>query len=203
MTTTMKTAAPPLAVRDIMSPDVVTLSPDMSLREAIEILADEQISGAPVVAGGAVVGVVSASDVLAFDAETPPAQPGRPEEPEPEAPEVADELVTPDDWQEAEPSSAYFTELWEDAAADDVVERIRQAEGPELDALTEHTVGEAMTPGVRCVQAGASLAEAAAYMLERKIHRAIVLDDERFVGIVTATDFMRAVAEHGLSGGPS
>lgn len=194
MTTTLKTAAPPLAVRDIMSQDVVTLSPDMSLREAIEILADEQISGAPVVAGGAVVGVVSASDVLAFDAETPPAQTGRPEEPEPEAPEVADELVAPDDWQEADPSSAYFTELWEDAAAADVVERISEAEG---------TVGEVMTPGVRCVQAGASLAEAAAYMLGRRIHRAIVLDDERFVGIVTATDFMRAVAEHGLSGGPS
>ncbi len=192
MTSTTKTAASPLAVRDIMSPDVVTLSPDMSLREAIEVLADRQISGAPVVAGGAVVGVVSASDVLAFETDMPTVPTAHAEEPE------QDELETSEDWQEgADTPSAYFTELWDDAGAD-VVERIREAKGSEWDVLAEHTVDEAMTLGVRCVQAGASLGDAAAYMLDQKIHRALVLDGADFVGIVTALDFMRAVAQRGL-----
>lgn len=193
MTATLKTTAPPLAVRDIMSPDVVTLSPDMNLREAIEVLADRQISGAPVVAGGAVVGVVSASDLMAFEAGMPTVPTARPGEPE------QDELETAEDWQEgADAPSAYFTELWEDAGAD-VVERIREAKGSEWDVLAEHTVEEAMTLGVRCVQASASLRDAAAYMLDQKIHRALVLEGAEFVGIVTALDFMRAVARGGAA----
>jgi len=188
MNTSVKTAAPPRVVRDIMSQDVVTLSPEMTLRDAIELLDQQQVGGAPVVAGSAVVGVMSASDVLAFETATPAVPTARPEEPE------QDELETREEWEEgAEAPSAYFGELWEDAGAD-VVERIREAEGPEWDVLAEHTVGEAMTPGVRCVQADASLAEAAAYMLDQRIHRALVLDREEFVGIVTATDFMRVIA---------
>jgi CBS domain-containing protein len=180
--------AAPRTVRDIMSRELVTLNPESSLRDAMELLAERHISGAPVVAGAGVVGVVSASDVLSFEAAAPtvPAWHGdRAEE---------GEFETSENWQEgAEAPAAYFTELWEDAGAD-VAERIEQLEGPEWDALADHTVGEAMTPGVRCVQAGASLEEAAAYMLDHGIHRALVLDRERLVGIITATDFMRVVA---------
>lgn len=180
--------AAPRTVRDIMSSDIVTLNPETSLRDAMELLAEKHISGAPVVAGAGVVGVVSASDVLSFEAAAPaiPAWHG-------ERPEQGD-FETGEDWQEGtEAPAAYFTELWEDAGAD-VAERIEQLEGPEWDALADHTVGEAMTPGVRCVQAGASLEEAAGYMLDHGIHRALVLDHERLVGIITATDFMRVVA---------
>jgi CBS domain-containing protein len=45
------------------------------------------------------------------------------------------------------------------------------------------------------VQADASLKEAAAYILKHGIHRAVVLDNERPIGIITSTDFVRAVAE--------
>lgn len=184
----MTTAAPPRVVRDIMSQDVVTLSPEMTLRDAIELLDQQQIGGAPVVASGAVIGVMSASDVLAFETATPGVPTAHPEQPE------QGELETPEDWEEgAEAPSAYFNQLWEDAGAD-VAERIHESEGPEWDVLAEHTVGEAMTAGVRCVQADASLADAATYMLDQKIHRALVLDREEFAGIVTTTDFMRVIA---------
>jgi CBS domain-containing protein len=195
-TTAVRTAAPPLTIRDIMSRDVVTLSPDMTLREAIEVLDQRHISGAPVVAGGAVVGILSVSDVLALEVASPTVPVAHPERPE------QGELETPEEWVEgAEAPSAYFTDLWDDAGVD-VVERIRQAEGPEWDVLAEHTVGEAMTAGVRCVRADASLKEAAGYMLDQTIHRAIVLDGDTFAGLVTTTDFLRAVAGRGKRGRP-
>ena len=116
----MNTAAPPHVVRDIMSQDVVTLSPEMTLRDAIELLDQQQIGGAPVVASGAVIGVMSASDVLAFETATPGVPTAHPEQPE------QGELETPEDWEEgAEAPAAYFSDLWDDAGAD-VVERIRE-----------------------------------------------------------------------------
>ena len=56
---------------EIMSEDVVTVTPETSLREAIEVLRAEGITGVPVVSGETVVGVLSVNDVLEFEAVTP------------------------------------------------------------------------------------------------------------------------------------
>src|SRR5690606_28747092 len=53
-----------LKLRDIMTRDVTTLSPDLPLRDAMELLVSEHLSGAPVVSDGKLVGVISASDLL-------------------------------------------------------------------------------------------------------------------------------------------
>lgn len=53
-----------LRLRDIMTTDVITLGPDVSIREAMDALTSNRISGVPVVAGTEVIGVVSASDLL-------------------------------------------------------------------------------------------------------------------------------------------
>lgn len=58
-----------LKLRDIMTRDVVSAAPDMTIRDAMELLSERHLSGAPVVDGGKVVGVFSASDLLAFLAE--------------------------------------------------------------------------------------------------------------------------------------
>jgi CBS domain-containing protein len=51
--------------REIMTCDVKTLSPDMTLREAAELLSLNNISGAPVVdTDGHVVGMLSESDLI-------------------------------------------------------------------------------------------------------------------------------------------
>lgn len=53
-------------VRDIMTSDVLTLSPDVSIREAAEILAVERLGGAPVVRNGEMIGMLTARDLLDF-----------------------------------------------------------------------------------------------------------------------------------------
>ena len=54
-----------LRVRDIMTSDVCSFEADTPLTEAAAILTDQQISVAPVVEGGRIVGVVSKSDIVA------------------------------------------------------------------------------------------------------------------------------------------
>lgn len=185
---------PVLTVRDIMSTGVLTLSPDLTIRDAIELLVARHITGAPVVVGSRVVGGISANDILAFEAATPGVPTERPEQlDEDRMEEPAEEA-----WErEPEPTGAYFSELWSDAGAD-VAERFAELAGPEWDVLQEHTVAEAMSRGVRWVRPGLSVSDAAAYMLKQRIHRAVVLDGDDLVGIVTATDIMRAVAERRL-----
>jgi CBS-domain-containing membrane protein len=54
-------------VADVMNCDVVAVSPNASVRELTRVLRDHGITGAPVVEGGTVVGVVTATDVLELD----------------------------------------------------------------------------------------------------------------------------------------
>ena len=51
-------------VMDVMTRDVFAVAPDTSLETAARMLAQRRISGAPVLAGGRVVGVISASDLV-------------------------------------------------------------------------------------------------------------------------------------------
>ena len=53
-----------LTAKDIMTKDVVTVTEGTSLQELAAILVNNQISGAPVVEDGKVIGIVSRSDVV-------------------------------------------------------------------------------------------------------------------------------------------
>ena len=64
-----------LRLRDIMTRDVVVVFSDAPLRSALELFAKHHITGAPVVDGDAVVGVVSAADLLTFAATLTTAEP--------------------------------------------------------------------------------------------------------------------------------
>jgi CBS domain-containing protein len=56
----------PVTARDIMSPDPVTLGPDISVHEAAQTLAENRISGAPVCGtDGSIAGIVSEYDLIA------------------------------------------------------------------------------------------------------------------------------------------
>jgi predicted transcriptional regulator len=56
----------PVTAADIMTPDPLTLGPDDSVHEAAQLLAENRISGAPVVSGdGRIVGIVSEYDLIA------------------------------------------------------------------------------------------------------------------------------------------
>lgn len=175
-------------VRDFMSADVLSVSPDLTLRSTLELFANRHVGGAPVMAAGRVVGVISASDLLSFQASTPSV----PVE-EPDRLEWDEE--PPEGWPEGEdPTASFFTELWTDAGAD-VAERLAEVRGSEWDLLEEHTVGEVMTRVIYSVAPDAKVREAAAEMVRHGVHRLLVTADGGLVGILTSLDIVRAVAE--------
>jgi CBS domain-containing protein len=179
-----------LRVHEIMTRDVVALSPDMTLRDAVVALTAHHISGAPVVSGSTVVGILSLSDLLAFQASTQPV---------PAAREVApdwEEEPTPDE-EDSLPASAFFTDYWDDAGAD-VSERFAEHDSPEWDLLGEHTVAEAMTRTLCTVGPNTEVPKAADYMRRAGIHRVLVMEHATLVGILSTMDIARAVADKRL-----
>lgn len=176
------------AVRDLMSTDLTAVSSELTLRDLVTLLDDRHISGAPVVAGGKVLGVITASDVLGFEAMTPAVPRGRGDEPDWELERAAE-------WEEgSEAPGAFFSDWWAETGAD-LVARFENVATPEWDVLAEHTVGEAMTRSVCSIQPGTTINEAAAYMIRAGIHRLLVLEDGKLVGLITTTDIVRALAE--------
>jgi len=191
-----------LRLRDIMTTDVITLDPNLSIREAMDVFTSRRISGAPVVSGGEVIGVVSATDLLQFTASLP----GVPTERE-AAPEWFGDITGDEDSEaplpnagaEDDPSALYFTELWDDAGAT-VVERIVAQTGAEWNSLEEHTVSEAMTSAPVCSLTPETLVTAAAdYMRRAKVHRVLVMAGKQLLGLVSSSDITAAVADGKLT----
>ena len=60
-----------LKLRDVMSRDLVAFAPETSLIEAIEMLAERHVSGAPVLSGDRLVGVLTTTDIHEFVASNP------------------------------------------------------------------------------------------------------------------------------------
>lgn len=185
-----------LKLRDIMTTDVVTITPEMSLRDAMELLAQRHVSGAPVVSGGRVTGVVSAADLLSFVASNPGVPTERGEAPD--WGEFADVSLEQEVEEGDTPAGRFFSELWDDAGAD-VAERIGTIQGPEWNELEEHEVSEVMTRRLWSLPPDESVESAAELMRQNTIHRVLVMDGDRLVGIVSTSDIARAVADHKLT----
>lgn len=179
-----------LRLRDIMSTDLLTFPPETPIRDAMESLAAKNVSGAPVVAGTNVVGVVSMTDLVAFASEL---------RDQTERAESTDALegASPDNrWDKGdEPSSAFFAELWTEGDSD-VSERMAHFETPWWSVLGGHDVSEAMSRAIRSLSPDASVEEAAEYMRNAGIHRVLVVDGERLLGLVSTSDIANAVADH-------
>jgi len=179
-----------LRVRDVMSASVVTVSPGTTVRQFARLLADEEISGAPVVdENGALLGVVSATDVVrlaAEDAEVHIAssslRPEREDFPDPDG----DEEPDPDPFGFFLPEDSPF-------AGERLLDRFAESE---LDATL---VSEIMTPVAFSVAPDATLRELAEFLVRGRIHRAVVVENERLQGIVSSADVLRAVAEGRLT----
>lgn len=184
-----------MTVADLMTKDVISVEPEATLREVASVLATEHIGGVPVVAGEKILGVVSALDLLEFNADTPGAPTERELQTAGFGEPVEDTAADVEAGDEA--AGAYFTEFWENAGAD-VVERFDEIEGPEWNVLDEHVASEVMTRTVFSVAPDAAVEDAARRMLEADVHRALVVEDDRLVGVLTTLDILRAVTEFGL-----
>jgi len=177
-----------MTLAQIMTADPVTVGPETSLREVIDVLSSHRISGVPVVAGGGrVLGVVSGSDILAFTA----SMPGVPRD-------ADDEWDSQDNGSDDDPYTSPYAGYWNDAGAD-VVARMHADARPERDQLDEHTVAEVMTRKLHSMDPAASLTEAAVHMVDAGIHRLLVVEGGRLVGVVSTMDFVRAVAKKAVA----
>jgi CBS domain-containing protein len=182
-----------VTLHDIMSLEVQTVTPQTTLREVAELFAGYHISGAPVVSGDLVVGVLSATDLLGFDAESR----GVPTRKEARA-GVAWE--NGEEWHSSEDApAAFFADLWVNAGAD-VRARLEVTDAPEWNVLEEHTAEELMTRSLCALPPTTPVREAAESMLRAGVHRILVMDDGELLGVVTTTDIVKAVAQHGLGG---
>lgn len=180
-----------LKLRDIMTCDVLTVTPDTSLRDAMDLLARRHVSGAPVLDGGRVVGVVSTTDLLGFAATSPGAPTERPLQAE--WGDWDERSAATEAEAEDEPPGSYFTELWADVG-EDVTQRMTEVEGPEWNVLDEHTVDEVMTRKLWALPPDESVAHAAELMAKASVHRVVVMDGDTLAGVVSALDLAKMVA---------
>ena len=159
-------------VTDVMRKDVVQLDAATPVEEAIRTLGDAGIRGAPVVdASGAVVGVVSAADLL----EAKAAGGGR---------------------LGSERSEYYLADPLEEQFDEDADDFSSMGDfSPE--SLPGGTVAEWMSSAVLSVSPTSTLRHACSLMREHRVHRLIVVDDGRLVGILTSFDVVACVAERG------
>jgi CBS domain-containing protein len=178
-----------IRLRDIMTAEVVTIDADASLRDAMALLRDKNVTGVPVLEGSRVVGVVGVADILDFEVETPPVPAEMTSQVEWGG--LEEEVASEDEEEELE---AFYTDMWDDAGAD-VVERFAHDTSPEWDLLSEHTVEEVMTQTLFRLPPDTELSEAARYMIHHGIHRVLVMEEDDLLGIVTSTDFVRVVAK--------
>jgi CBS domain-containing protein len=179
-----------------MQTDVVTVTRGTTVGQLMRILSRHDIGGVPVVDDrGSVLGVVSASDVMAL-AEWPevgalasqPAPGAMPEGKKEEEGEVGTE-----DGGATPGPAGFFT------TPDGPLWHFPLAELPLMSARLETiAVEEIMTPATFRVRPDATVPELARMLVRAGIHRALVFEGSVLKGIVTGTDVLLAVAEEGL-----
>lgn len=181
-----------IVVRDIMQTDIVSVSSEMRARQVARKLADEDISGVPVVdREGALVGVVSQTDLVRLAAREQDVHVAGTALHYESAAQSALDVDPEDDPEEPDPYGFF---LPEDSSF--------SAHGV-LDAVPESpfdttTVEEIMTPAFYSVSPDLPVPELADYLARGRIQRAVVVENGRLAGIVTASDVLRAVADGSL-----
>lgn len=186
-----------VTLHDIMTVDVVTVAPEDTLREVAELLSTEHISGAPVADGDDVVGVISATDIVEFDASTE----GGAGAPGGERQLAFDDQPGAELWEEGEePPAAYFARLWEQQDRLDAELGAPARRETDAEPLDRYVAADVMTRTLCAMSPDTPVRDAAGYMLRAGIHRLLVIDDDRLVGVATTTDLMKAVSQYGLAG---
>jgi CBS domain-containing protein len=156
---------PLLEARDLMKHPIVAVDRTCPLAEVERILREHDVSGVAVTEGGPdrIVGVVSMRDLVRHYADDETHR--RP----------AREIPAPDDEDgEDFPVADYGLDT-------------------EYDVGEGVTAGDLMTPGVRTVPATATMAQVAKTMVAERIHRVVVEDGGRHVGIIGTLDMLDAL----------
>lgn len=172
-----------LTAADIMVRDVVRVAPDTGVNELVQLLAEHQISGAPVVNNtGRLLGVVSATDVVRLASHVEELEGG--ESFWRDEPERSDEG---DEEMEYVLSAFYSDSRDREASLRTVTEMAR----PLFDG---YSVSDIMTPATFVVTGGTHIPDVARHLARGRIHRLLVVEGPELIGIVTSFDIVRAVA---------
>jgi len=148
-----------MLVADLMTDDVVTASPEMTLKDVDHLFTTHGISGAPVLDDGLLVGVISQSDVVRvlYDQQVATT-------------EVSQFLLSP--FPIPLPALA----------------EISRNRAAIADRMVEMTVAEAMTSLPVTVAPADEISVAAEAMVSQRLHRVLVTDGGKLVGILSALD---------------
>lgn len=172
----------PRFVEEVMQDVVVTVTPDTTVHELLKILVRNQISGVPVVSEeGEIVGVVSTTDVVRFGARE--AEEGR-------GNMGLAPLAIPNEEYDEDSAAAFFM-----VSEDWMYPTQEGAETVPAGIFEGFAVTDIMTPAVFTVGPRQEVQEVAKFLLQGRIHRALVVEDGRLRGIVTAFDLLRAFVE--------
>lgn len=161
-----------LTARDVMTSPVTTVTPSTSLAELARLLTEDQISGVPVVdVESRLVGIVSKTDLL-------------------------ERLIDEATEYTSNPSFRKLFNLGEDedtgtagTTSDESLDWMPEmAEASDSENLGN--VEDIMEPDVVTVPPSAPVSELAALMSRNRIHRVVVADGTRVLGIVTSLDLL-------------
>jgi len=149
-----------------MKGPALTVGPETTLLELRRIFVENHIHGVPVVdREGRLLGIVSSSDLLASGLYT-------------------------DDAERPRPAAVdYLTELFEFSP-----EEPRDFTSDLDDGFGSRTAGDVMTKDASTVDIDAPIDEAARALVERRIHRVVVLEHGRVCGIISSLDLVSVLA---------
>jgi CBS domain-containing protein len=156
-----------LTAQDVMERNLVVVYDRDTLRQALELMTSNHVTGLPVVNSHEVcVGLISASDILNYEQEN--------SELNADASENASRYFNQDtqQWESIRPSS-FAMEAFGDVRVEEVMTR-------ELISVTPET----------------PLREVARVIRDGRVHRVLVLTaQQRLLGIISAFDFVRLAAD--------
>lgn len=169
-----------LTAADVMSRQLVTVPLTATLEALAVILHENHISGAPVVdPAGHLAGVVSQSDLVCHETRSVVRQRIVP---------LSEETCVSDDDEEPESRrSAYYTHIDGEDLAELRAGFIEEDYG-------DATVADIYTPFTITASVDTTLPHLAALMVEKSVHRVIIVDGRRIAGIVTSMDLLRTIA---------
>ncbi|HWB11915.1 MAG TPA: CBS domain-containing protein [Pirellulales bacterium] len=153
-----------LVAQDIMRSKLITAEPGQSLLELRHLLIESNISGVPVVDEGRLVGIISRSDLVRVE----------------ELLESLDAEVSDEAWQENQADGFRHS-------PPPVFAEFRRR-------LSQLKVKDAMRSQVVTCSPQTAVTEVAAEMVRHHIHRVVVVEGDKPLGIVSSLDIAALVA---------
>lgn len=152
-------------VKDIMTEDVITVSPDASIYDCAKLLGEKKISGVPVVDGdGEVVGMLSEADIMKLI----------------ESRDISINLILPS------PLDVLELPVRMKLGLDELANSAEKA--------ASARVRDMMTKSVVTISSEEDISKAAKIMADENINRLPVMDEKgKLAGIITRGDIIEAI----------